>query len=195
MITEKQRLPDSELIRLYESGMSQKDISGICDVSHSYLRDLLQNSGFETRTFRSLDPTAKRVVLTLVKRGIEYKDIERVCDISFHAVRELVIRSNLQGESKRVRLSMRFTSLKGEFPQKEAFLELYRLGISFCSACKVLDLSTGDMAEAYYAIQPETIEVHRSELAKHIHADRASGLSDVAIGRKRMISKAIAGKY
>lgn len=195
MTVEKAAITDETIVSLYESGLSQKDIVNNYQVSVQRTRAVLQEAGHNTRGYRALNDTMKKVIFCLVKEGVYYLDIERVTDISFHALRDYVIKRapRIVGRKavppKVVRPSLEV------FPKRDLIVSEFEDGATFCILVDKYSLSDKEILYFYMSLSDKSVSTHRKALKESILEDDKNGLSVGMIARKYSISRAIIKKY
>lgn len=91
---------DKDIISLYESGLSQKEIAELFDISPKVTRAILQEHGFTTHNYRHINPLLYDIIVLLIKEGYCQNQISELCDVSVFVIREIVKKEKLQGKSQ-----------------------------------------------------------------------------------------------
>lgn len=186
---------EEKVVEYYDDGYSQKDISAILKISPLITRRILQENGFETRSFRALDDHVMNIVIQLVSKGVLFTDIEDICDIAFLAIRDIVARNNLQYVSRKVRNNNPELAILPEgFVRNVEFAERYRAGESFCTLCKAYELSAEQILNEFLSVTKEDIQAHKVMFQEKVLADVKLNFSTTAIARRHCVSMSIVRK-
>lgn len=194
-IAVKERITDQEIIQLYSSGISQKDIVLNCPVDVSRTQRVLKKAGFSTHSYRATNEDIKRRVIDLLSFGCTYYGIEEKCDISFHSVREIVEKNGLKGLSRKARVQNNIDFAENiNTGQAINFLNDYREGKSYISLCKKYNFDSYQALSAYNLISGADIKLHRDNMKNKMIFLKAKGLSAASIAGQLDISPAIVRK-
>ena len=193
MVEEKATIGEKQIIALYQAGYSQNDIVSKYQVSVHKTREILKRANFDTRSYRSLNETMKKVIFTLVKAGVYYLGVERVTDISFHAIRQYILHQLPIEDRKSVPPKAQDYN-PAKLRNLNQLFSAFIAGESFCSLVDRHCLSEEDIIRFYLALDDDTLAAHRDSLKSLILSDIEDGLNQTFIAKKRMISRSIVKK-
>lgn len=195
MAIKRSAISDDQIIELYRSGYSQNDIIRNHQVSVQRTRAVLQDAGFDTRNYRTLNDTMKLVITSLVRRGVYYLDIERATDLSVDAIRDFVTRRMPPMPDRSKTPPARVVPSLKEFPERDGLVRDFSAGVTFCSLAESCALDEDEIFLLYLSLTDEALSVHGKALQTKIRAAHAEGTSLSMIARKNSISKSIVKKY
>lgn len=191
----KQEITDEEIIELYSSGISQKDIALNYSVDVMRTQKVLREAGFSTHSYRKTNDYIKKCVIELICSGCTYYGIEERCDISFHSVREIVEKHDLKGISRKARLENKKSHTEYMITEQiEHFLNDYRNGCSYMSLFRKYEFSPQQALIAYNLISEADIKSHKENMKMKMLSLQSKGLSAASIAGQLDISPAIVRK-
>lgn len=168
-----------EIISLYESGLSQKEIADKLNVSLAVIRDILKKKGYKTEKYRHLHPLLHSVIINLIKNGYTQKYVSKVCDLSFFTIKDVVKRENLKGLSKECRRKKR----------NEIIVELYKRNHTKKYIKNVLhvELKTINKALAEVGLYTEKSEIENNVVKQYLNNKSINEIADnLNISNKRV---------
>lgn len=176
-------LSDSEIIQLYENGLSQQDILRLYGIPVIKTRAVLQDAGFHTAIYRRIPLEYEEIIYVLLHAGISYRRIAEVTDISVHLIRSIAERRpNPIVEKRRIRFLPTPT-------QREAtFLQYYLSGHCFCVLGIYLELREQEILNCYALLDAKTVQVHHSALRCRLEEEDMQQNTVSSLARKYGIS-------
>ena len=167
--TQKPRLTNAEIIRLYELGLSQQDICQPYRCSIKRIRSVLRDAGYNTAVYRKMPLEYEEVIQALLCAGVSYRSIAEATDISYHVIREIA--------ERRPNKTVRKTCIKKREAKTEreaVFLHYYLSGQSFCVLCVSLGLRKSEIYKHFALLDESMIQAHRRALRSCLYAEEPS---------------------
>lgn len=176
-------LLDSEIIQLYDNGLSQQDILRLYGVPVIKTRAVLQDAGFHTANYRKVPLEFEEIIYVLLHAGISYRRIAEVTDISQHVIRSIAERRpNPTVEKRRNWIPLTPT-------QREAtFLQYYLSGQCFCVLGVYLELREQEILNCYALLDATTLQAHRRALHCRLEEEDMQQNTVSSLARKYGIS-------
>ena len=186
-----QQIPVQEIIDLYRSGMSQKDISTHLSVGLKKIRAILRKEGFNTTAYLRIPPEHEEVIHTLLRSGISYRAVSELTDISFHVVRELAQR---HPDPCRRRAYRKLLSASSNVRDQE-FLTRFLAGESFCVISVDLKLSEEEILRCCCLIDIADLARHSESLRARLKGEALNQCHERSLARKYGISTSVVKAY
>lgn len=87
---------DNQIIELYETGYSQKEICEMLNLKFIYTSAVLKENGYDTKSYRRIPDSVRNMVCFMIKEGFQQNIVSDILDISIHMVRCICYDNNLQ---------------------------------------------------------------------------------------------------
>ena len=180
-----------EIVRLYQCGMSQKDISAHLGIGLKQIRALLRWAGFNTSEYRRIPHEYEDAICVLLGAGVSYRAISEATDISFHVIRDIAERRSV----KHVRHSYRRPDPGVLSLREQEFLTRYRSGESFCAVCADLSLGMEELLRCYSLLDLPARSIHSEALCRRLQAEDLRHTTERSLARKYGISISVVKAY
>ncbi len=182
----KGTLCESEIIRLYENGLSQNDILRLYSVPLKTTRAILKAAGFDTASYRRIPTKHEEIIDILLRAGITLRRISEVTDISFFVISDI---------SKRQINKIRQMRLLNDEPattrRERKFLSQYLSGFSFCSIANSMSLNKKELLRCFAMLDEAAQQQHGEALRVRLNGEDMTQNTVTSLARKYGISRSV----
>lgn len=182
---------EQEIISLYQSGISQKDISNQLGIGVKKIRSVLRTVGFDTSAYLRIPPEFEEVLLILLNAGISYRAVSEVTEISFHVIRDISERHSGRPRSRAYRKPLPYSATARE----QGFLSRFLSGESFCAICTQLKLREEEILRCFGLVDLSVFAQHSAALRSLLKGEDISQYHERSLARKYGISTSVVKAY